>query len=226
MSFQEYSESLKGRLRLGGVNAKAMAGALALLLVAAAVVAFNVVGAAAQEPLVVHNADDAKDDANADAAPASVPLVCVHVAGCVASPGIVYLEEGSRVADAVAAAGGMTPDAAADGMNLARVVVDGEQVMVQSAADIALAAQSAAQASASSSEAASKASGAAPSGKVNINTANVAELQTLSGIGQSKAQKIVDHRDAAGPFGSVDALLDVSGIGEKTLEAIRDRICV
>lgn len=221
MSFQDYSESLKGRLRLGKVNMKALAGIVVVLLAAGAIVAFNVVSAAPAETLQVQKAD-AVEVQRAEEEPAFKASICVHVDGCVANPGIVYLDEGSRVADAVAAAGGMTGDAASASMNLARVLQDGEQVIVQSEVQ-----QPAQGADASSQPAGSAASsGLAGQGKVNINTANAEELQTLSGIGPSKAQKIVEHRQSSGPFKSVEGLLDVSGIGEKTLESIRDQICV
>lgn len=218
MSFQDYSESLKGRMRLGSVNAKALAGAVVLLLAAGIVVAVNVAGAAEREPLDIQRADAAQEAAEGETPEAPPALICVHVDGCVARPGIVYVEEGSRVADAVEAAGGMTAEASSAGMNLARVLADGEQVLVQGAAAADVAAQGASGTSATSP--------AASSGKVNINTATAADLQALRGIGPSKAQKIVDHREASGPFKSVDGLLDVSGIGEKTLESIRDQVCV
>lgn len=223
MSFQDYSESLKGRMRLGSVNAKALAGAVVLLLAAGIVVAVNVAGAAEREPLDIQRADAAQEAAEGETPEAPPALICVHVDGCVARPGIVYVEEGSRVADAVEAAGGMTAEASSAGMNLARVLADGEQVLVQGAAAADAAVQGA---SGTSAAGASATSPAASSGKVNINTATAADLQALSGIGPSKAQKIVDHREASGPFKSVDGLLDVSGIGEKTLESIRDQVCV
>lgn len=222
MSFQEYADSVKGRLRLGGINSKAMAGIAAVLLIAGAVVAFNVAGSGTSEPLTVQKADASETQAPEEA-PVEPARICVHVDGCVASPGIVYVDEGSRVADAVQAAGGMTEDASSAGMNLARVLQDGEQVVVPSAAQ---AAQAQAAEGGSQAAGASAQAGAATSGKVNINTASAAELQTLSGIGPSKAQKIVDHRLSSGPFESVDGLTEVSGIGEKTLESIRDQVCV
>ena len=222
MSFQEYAESAKGRLRLGSINAKALAGIAAVLLVVGAAVSFNVVGSGASEPLTVQKAGASETQA-AEEVPSEPASICVHVDGCVANPGIVYVEEGSRVADAVQAAGGMTEDASSAGMNLARVLQDGEQVVVPSVAQ-AVQAQSAEGASQAAGAAAQAA--AAASGKVNINTASADELQTLSGIGPSKAQKIVDHRLSSGPFESVDGLTEVSGIGEKTLEAIRDQVCV
>lgn len=222
MSFQEYAESAKGRLRLGSINAKALAGIAAVLLVVGAAVAFNVVGSGASEPLTVQKAGASETQA-AEEVPSEPASICVHVDGCVANPGIVYVEEGSRVADAVQAAGGMTEDASSAGMNLARVLQDGEQVVVPS---VARATQEQAAEGALQAAGAAAQAGANATGKVNINTASADELQTLSGIGPSKAQKIVDHRLSSGPFESVDGLTEVSGIGEKTLEAIRDQVCV
>ncbi len=132
------------------------------------------------------------------------------------------MDEGSRVADAVDAAGGMTPEAAANSINLARVVQDGEQILVASVHDLqpqeAAAASSATPATASGQD--------AQNAKVNINTANSSELQTISGIGESKAKKIIDYREKNGPFRSIEELTNVSGIGDKTLESIKDAICV
>lgn len=152
----------------------------------------------------------------------SASEICVDVAGCVNKPGICYLAEGSRVADAVAAAGGFSDGAATAGVNQARVLVDGEQLYVPSADEAA-----ASITSAGGEDGAVGSGGAASAnGKVNINTADSTQLQTISGIGQSKADKIIAYRNANGPFASVDELTNVSGIGEKTLESIRDSICV
>ena len=175
MSFQEYAESAKGRLRIGSINAKAVAGIAAVLLLAGAAVAFNVVGSGGSEPLTVQKADASEAQATEEAT--SEPArICVHVDGCVANPGIVYVDEGSRVADAVQAAGGMTGEASSAGMNLARVLQDGEQVVVPSALQ---AVQPQGEDGASQAAGAAAQAAAAISGKVNINTASVDELQTF-----------------------------------------------
>jgi competence protein ComEA len=125
--------------------------------------------------------------------------VVVSVVGLVVRPGLVTLPSGSRVADAVEAAGGLLPEADPASINLAAVVTDGQQIAV-------------------GVPAAESGGGGPPApdgagGPVNLNTATVAELDGLPGIGPVLAQRIVDHRTSAGPFGSVEELDDVPGIG-------------
>jgi competence protein ComEA len=132
----------------------------------------------------------------------------VHVAGAVALPGLYTLGGGARVADAVAAAGGAVAGADLDALNLARVVVDGEQVRVPLIGEPVVGG--------------SGSGGAASTdGRVNINIANVDELDRLPGVGPVLAARIAEYRDAHGPFASVDALDDVSGVGPALLEKVR-----
>lgn len=242
MSFQEYADSLKSRLRTGDVSPTLAIG-IAVLVIAVVVVAAFSVGAL----LLDGKADEAEAQETGFSLSSAFEeaareeersSICVHVSGEVASPGICYLEEGARVADAIDAVGGMLPSAAADALNLARPLEDGEQIIVISKEEQAraLEAAGAAEAAPPSAPSPSAGNGSSPnasagaaitsSGKVNINAATSAELQTLSGIGQSKAEKIIAYRESSGPFKSVDDLTKVSGIGDKTLEAIRDAICV
>lgn len=151
--------------------------------------------------------------------------VRVHVAGDVVSPGLVSLPEGARVADAVAAAGGPVPGVTLDTVNLARKVIDGEQVLVGGAAVLPTPSEDAT-GGAGGVVGATGAVGAAGSGQVNINTATSDELQTLPRVGPATAAKIIEYRTANGPFTSVDQLLDVPGIGERTLANFRDQIRV
>jgi competence protein ComEA len=134
--------------------------------------------------------------------------VVVHVAGAVASPGLYTLDGGARVADAVAAAGGAAAGADLDALNLARVVVDGEQVRVPLIGEPVVGEFAVGGA-------------AGTDGRVNINIANVAELDRLPGVGPVLAARIAEYRDAHGPFASVDALDDVSGVGPALLEKVR-----
>ena len=153
--------------------------------------------------------------------------VCIHVDGCVAAPGVYYLEAGSRVIDAVTAAGGATDEARTDAVNLAQEVQDGQQIVIPSRVDDQAASSGAADRTASSSSQAS--GGLSPSGDdglVNINTATAEELETLKGVGAATAEKIIADREANGPFKSIDDLTRVSGIGEKKLSAMRDRLCL
>jgi competence protein ComEA len=126
--------------------------------------------------------------------------VVVSVVGLVARPGLVTVPNGSRVADAVTAAGGLLPDADPASVNMAAVVADGQQVAIGVPGVAAAGAGSASSATA----------GAGP---VDLNTATVAELDALPGIGPVLAQRIIDYRSQQGRFTSVDQLDDVPGIG-------------
>ena len=141
-------------------------------------------------------------------------IIVVHVSGAVASSGVYELPEGSRVSDAIDAAGGMVDDASEDALNLARGLVDGEQVVVPTVEEHMQELQAAAD------------GGASPSGKVNINTATAEQLDTLPGIGESTAQKIIADREANGPFASPEDLKRVSGIGDKKYAELADLITV
>ena len=136
--------------------------------------------------------------------------VDVHVAGWVVSPGVVSIPEGSIVADAVAAAGGMRTGAAAETLNLAAPVADGDQIVVPGPGE----------------ETSSGAPGSPGpgGGLLSLNTATADELQELPGVGPVLAERIVSHRDAVGRFETVDDLLEVSGIGEAKLAALRDLV--
>ncbi|WP_425571859.1 helix-hairpin-helix domain-containing protein [Nocardioides dubius] len=131
--------------------------------------------------------------------------VVIDVAGKVRRPGIVVLPPGSRVVDALAEAGGARRGVDLSSLNLARVLVDGEQIVVGARPPPGVAAS------------------AAPQGSgevgvlVNLNTAGLAELDDLPGVGPVTAQAIVAWREANGGFRAVDQLLEVDGIGEKTL---------
>lgn len=145
--------------------------------------------------------------------------VIVHVAGAVARPGVYTLAGGSRVGDAVTAAGGPLRKAVLDGLNLARPLTDGEQVLVPDRSQVAPAATGGdAPAAAANSAAGPTAGGGGAT--VSLNSATVADLETLPGIGPVLAQRILDHRDTIGGFTEVAELRDVSGIGEKTFQSL------
>jgi competence protein ComEA len=150
--------------------------------------------------------------AAASASPSPEVVLLVDVAGWVRRPGVYEFAEGSRVVDAIQAAGGPRPGAVLQALNLAALLVDGTQILVPREGEegVALPVMG----------------GAVAGGLVNVNTATAAELEELPGIGEVLAQRIVDHRTANGPFTSVDQVVDVSGIGDAILESIRELVTV
>lgn len=126
----------------------------------------------------------------------------VHVTGAVESPGLYTLDSGARVKDAVDAAGGFTQDAVQSSVNLARLLSDGEQILVLAESQLAQ----------------------GGSGYISINQADATQFEKLPGIGPSTAKKIIDFRAKIGSFSQVEQLLEVPGIGPKLFEQIRDQI--
>jgi competence protein ComEA len=138
------------------------------------------------------------------ASPTAPSVLVVDVAGAVRRPGLYRLSQGSRIADAIARAGGATRHADTALVNLAAPLADGEQVLVPSAVGGAAAAAGAA---------AAPAGAPSPTAPVDLNTATAEQLDALPGVGPVTAQKIVDYRTQHGPFTSVDDLDAIPGIG-------------
>ncbi|MCU1397668.1 MAG: comEA [Acidimicrobiales bacterium] len=161
---------------------------------------------------------------NAGSAATTVPAsIVVYVAGAVVGPGVVQLPTGARVDDAIAAAGGLATDADLDSVNLAAVLRDGDRIWVPRAGEAVPAVVLPA-----GGNAAPPGSGvsSSPSAPLDLNRATAGDLDALPGVGPATAAAIVAYRDANGPFGSVDGLLDVRGIGPAKLDAIRALITV
>jgi len=150
----------------------------------------------------------------ASATGASAGRVVVDVVGAVRQPGLYRLPQGSRIADAVAQAGGATGKAQLAQVNLAAPLADGEQVVVPKRGAVGAVAPSGAGAGA----------GTGPAAPVQLSTATLEQLETLPGIGPVMAQKILDFRTKHGAFSSVDELDAVSGIGPKRLDQLRDLV--
>lgn len=131
----------------------------------------------------------------------------VHVCGAVNSPGLVRLPEGSRVFDALEMAEGFAPEADTSAVNLAAVVTDGQQLYFPIVGETV-------------GEALEE------TGRVNLNTADEKELCTLTGIGSSRAQAILEYRERQGGFGSIEELMKVPGIKESVYEKICDKITI
>ena len=183
-------------------------------------------GAASENPMLGSSAyEDASLEGTKKAAAVSEteamdPAFVVHVCGEVANPGIYELPAGSRIYEAVKAAGGFTENAAEESVNLASPIEDGVQIRIYS-----------------KEEAETLAAGAAPfdgfeasgEGKepvVNLNTATKEELMTLSGIGESRAEDIIRYREENGGFQNIEDIMKVSGIKDAAFQKIKDRITV
>lgn len=168
----------------------------------------------ADEGASAPDADGGEGPSGGEREPADGGPLVVDVDGAVASPGVVEVPAGSRVADAIDAAGGLAEDADVSGVNRAAPLADGEKVYIPRAGEAAQA----------------PAAAGSPPGEeaalVNINTADLSELDELPGIGPATAQAIIDEREANGPFTSIEDIMRVSGIGEKKFEKLADRICV
>jgi competence protein ComEA len=151
--------------------------------------------------------------APASASPSPEVIVLVDVAGWVRHPGVYEFTEGARVIDAIDAAGGARSGALLEALNLAAPLADGTQILVPREGQEGVAPPAVSD-------------GAVVGSLINVNTATATELEELPGVGEVIAQAIVDYRTENGPFASVDQLLDVSGIGDATLENIRDLVTV
>jgi competence protein ComEA len=157
-----------------------------------------------------------------EAPPTQAPLQ-VHVIGAVLRPGVYIFAEGSRVQDAVTAAGGATSDADLNALNLAALLEDGQQLNVPSS----VGAGAAPSPTAGFRVLPPPASPPTPGAQlININTASAGELASLPGIGPTTAQRIVDYRTQNGPFARIEDLLNVAGIGPATFDNIRALITV
>lgn len=158
------------------------------------------------------------DGSTVGAAASGSTSVVVDVVGKVHRPGIATLPAGARVVDALKAAGGARRGASLASLNLARVLADGEQIVVGIRSPPGIAASAAGAAGSPGSSGAT--GGATPVPMVNINTADQSQLEELPGVGPVTAQSILDYRAEKGTFTAVDELLEVSGIGDVTLSKI------
>jgi competence protein ComEA len=178
-------------------------GLVALIVVVA--VGSHIFRSATPTPSVVVASPQEAVEENAPTPTAAT--VMVHVVGAVESPGVIELPQNSRIVDALAKAGGAREDAVLSGINLARVLFDGEQIVVPALGD----------------EPVLPAGDAAP-GLVSLSRGTSAELETLPRVGPATAARIIAWREANGPFASVDDVLAVSGIGPATLEGFRSLV--
>lgn len=191
-----------GRLRVG------VGAAVVLLIVglgvAVLVSAFGSTRAITKGPVPLRTADAASH--------APGVSIFVHVLGAVNRPGLYQLRDADRAVDAVAAAGGFTPTADQQQLNLARLLSDGEQIYVPVVGE--------------SPPAGLPGASSAVGGKVNINTADAATLEGLPRVGPAMALRIIAWREANGRFAVVEDLMSVTGIGDKTFAGLKDLVTI
>jgi competence protein ComEA len=149
----------------------------------------------------------------------------VHVVGAVARPGLYEIDAGSRVADALEKAGGATPAADLNQINLAAKLADGQQLAVPEKGAPAGAGTAAGGPDSTGGAGAANASSGANQ-PVNLNSATVDQLNALDGIGPKTAQKIIDYREAHGGFKSIEELMEVPGIGPAKFEQLRGQVVI
>ena len=206
-------EKMHSKLSLADLGKPALIGIAVLVIMVAVLAGRNLIGTATATEFELSSDASSIEETASDGGSHKTETLFVHVSGCVANPGLYELEEGSRLASAIEAAGGFTEDAACDSVNLARRLEDGEMVVVSSVSAGSGANEEIPEAKTASS-------------LININTATAQELEQLPGIGPSTAQKIVSDRMANGSFKSPDDLKRVTGIGDKKFETISALICV
>lgn len=215
MSFVEQAESWRSKAHLSGARLPVLIGVTAFAALVLVFAGKMLIDTASSGIFTVEHQPDASEGTVPEE-PVVVTTVVVHVGGAVVEPGVRELPEGSRVQDAINAAGGLAEGAAPDALNLARVLTDGEQVVVPTLEEV----------EAAGATAGTTAGSSGPGGKVNLNRATAAELDALPGVGPATAEKIVADREANGPFATVEDLGRVSGIGDKKLADLADLVCV
>ncbi len=206
-------EKMHSKLSLADLGKPALIGIAVLVIMVAVLAGRNLIGTATATEFELSSDASSIEETVSDGESHKTETLFVHVSGCVAKPGLYEVEEGSRLASAIEAAGGFTEDAACDSVNLARRLEDGEMVVV-----LPMSAGSGANEEIPEVKTASS--------LININSATAEELEQLPGIGPSTAQKIVSDRMANGSFKSPDDLKRVTGIGDKKFETISALICV
>lgn len=211
--FREPGSAPRWRIGVG----VAVVAALVLFGVLVVVSALRSGGAALSDVPLTSGSTPATSRPTASASASAGPTVFVHILGRVRKPGLYEVAGTARAVDVVAAAGGFQNDADQAALNLARTVTDGEQIVVPRVGESPPSLPPA------GSDSSASGTGTAP---VDLNAADEAILETLTGVGPATAAAIIAWRDEHGRFESVDDLLDVTGIGEKKLQKLRDGVVV
>lgn len=181
-----------------------------------------------EEQTKIETTKEREEDTNNATSMTESSILYVYICGQVKNPGVYSLESGKRVDDAINLAGGFTSEAAMESLNLARQIVDGEQIYVMSKGEAATSQTTAfwmANSSTVEGEDDSISSGAEGI-KVNINTASREELMTLTGIGQAKADSIIAYRQENGPFQNIEEIKQIEGIKDGIFLKIKDQITI
>ncbi len=150
-------------------------------------------------------------------------LCYVHICGQVMNPGVYEMEAGSRIFQAVEAAGGLTDEAAGEFLNMAEIIQDGMKISVPSLEEVE---KGEAAAVSGYGGLGGVAAPGGQAGKVNLNTAGKEQLMTLRGIGESRAEDIIRYREEHGPFGAIEEIMEISGIKDAAFQKIKDDITV
>lgn len=233
---QEPVEGLVARAKRA-IGVPVAAGIVVLVLAVAGAVGITVMTGGGKPPAPAAGASGSKDASTQGGNPGSgastgassgpsgqaegaKKALFVHVIGEVSRPGVIEVPAGSRVSEAISAAGGPTPKAVLSAVNLARLVTDGEQLLIP---DEAAAASAVLGPGTAASPGAARAGGPGM-GPIPLNRASAADLQSLPGIGPALSERIIAWREEHGGFTSVDQLDEVSGVGAKLMERLRDRV--
>ena len=221
-------------------KAKSLKLLVILVIIAVAAFVFFFEPKSNDDELVLDSSSSVAEQGGEDSSLSSKVVIC-DVSGAVNSPKVVELPEGSRIEDAIEAAGGLTDKADITNINRAAVVNDGDKIIIPEKG----AAEAASQQLSSDTGASGGTTGASGTGqsndgtasqqtqqpaqqgsKININSADSTQLQTITGIGPVTAQKIIDYRTQNGLFAKIEEIKNVSGIGDKTFEKMKDQITV
>jgi len=173
------------------------------------------------EILVANNSTEKTKEENTE----EKNKIIIHITGAVKIPGIVKLDEGSRIEDAINKAGGLTEDADISRVNLAYVLEDGTKIKIPSNLDVGDL-QDDVLSNGSGEGIIEESEKTTQSSSLNINRATEQDLQKLPGIGPSLASKIINYRNENGKFSTVEDIKNVNGIGDSKYENIREYICV